>query len=548
MTFSFADFNIKKAFNSIDWKLLLFLLLFLNVKLGIKVVAILVIYLLQFNFRFGFRFKSPRLPLFYPFIIAIAFIALVINKNYGNPNYLVLFLTGIVFWGLCLLAIHQVKLCVDNNSAEVIQRTVLVFFVINAILSFYNIAQIIWDAGALNPYRYQGMHQKYFIGTGDYIRGLTFDTSTTNAVLNAFGVIYFLDKKNPVMVLICMAVLLLTGSNFTNLLLMLALVLLFIFKSNRDQKSLMVICFMFLVVFMAKISPQNDKYFFQGIENVFHNPNTATAATDFMEPSNFASSERIRRKFAQDYIDSICAIASKKQPIIPVQDALLRLPNYHGRVLIVPPNINKSPYITVIDTTPEQRRLLAFIDVHRSSLPLSGQTIFKHGLPGEITGMIQTISFFQHNPAKIISGNGIGNFSSKLAFRATGLGFEGKYPEKFIFIGKDFLSNHLDIYLNFFSKRDGLHSLANTPFSVYDQLIAEYGLLGITVFVIFYLGFFIRHYKQLTYGIPLLMLMLGFFFIDYWFEQLSVIVFFELLLLLNIKETSDLKLVNYEYK
>jgi len=37
--------------------------------------------------------------------------------------------------------------------------------------------------------------------------------------------------------------------------------------------------------------------------------------------------------------------------------------------------------------------------------------------------------------------------------------------------------------------------------------------------------------------------MLAVFFTDYWFEQLSVVVFFELLLLLNIKETARLKTI-----
>ena len=150
--------------------------------------------------------------------------------------------------------------------------------------------------------------------------------------------------------------------------------------------------------------------------------------------------------------------------------------------------------------------------------------------------------------AVVIVGDGIGNFSSKLAFKATGLGFEGGYPAKYIYISRDFLSNHLDIYLNFFSRRSGLHSLTNSPYSVYDQLIAEYGLLGIAAFAVFYLGFFTKHFKKLTYGIPILIMMMAFFFIDYWFEQLSVIVFFELLLLLNIKETDSLKPMNYEYK
>jgi hypothetical protein len=81
---------------------------------------------------------------------------------------------------------------------------------------------------------------------------------------------------------------------------------------------------------------------------------------------------------------------------------------------------------------------------------------------------------------------------------------------------------------------------------VYDQLVAEYGLIGLAAFMICYLGFFAKHYKHLTYGLPILLLMLAVLFIDYWFEQLSVMVFFELLLLLNIKETKTLNPVSNE--
>jgi len=550
MTNSIAGFSIKKLLDKIDWKLLLFLMLFLNVKLAVKIPAIIIIYLLRFNFRFGFSLKNSRLPLFYLLIIGIAFIALLINRNYADANYLPLFFTGIVFWGLCLLAVHQVKLSVEGNSTEVTDRTILVFFVINAVISFFNIAAIVWETGVINPYTYQGEYQKYFIGTGDYIRGLTFDTSTTNAVLNAFGVVYFLDKKKPVMLLVCMAVLLLTGSNFTNLILIFVLALLFIFKSTKDQKSLITICVMFLVIFMVKISPQNNKYAFYSIENAFRAPKPEAAAIAAVPAPVVLSQEDIKRKAAQSYIDSVCAAAAKKQPVKAVVKTAPALPNYHGRILIAGPDINKPPYLTPTDTTPDERRLLTFINAHKSSLPISRQATFKEGVPGKVTGLLQTVHFLKYHPVKIIAGSGVGNFSSKLAFKATGLGLEGGYPAKFVYISKDFLSNHLDIYLNFFSKRNGLHSLTNSPFSVYNQLLAEYGLAGIAAFIIGYLGFFAKHYKTLTYGIPLLLLALAVFFIDYWFEQLSVIVFFELLLLLNIKETADLKLkpVSYGHK
>jgi hypothetical protein len=66
-------------------------------------------------------------------------------------------------------------------------------------------------------------------------------------------------------------------------------------------------------------------------------------------------------------------------------------------------------------------------------------------------------------------------------------------------------------------------------------------VLGLLALSLFYFGFFASRYQQLTYGIPLLFLMAAVFFVDYWFEQLSIIPFFELMLFLNISENNKLK-------
>jgi hypothetical protein len=549
MTFSIAGFNLKKLQTYVDWKLLLFLLLFLNVKLAVKIPAIIIIYLLQFNFKFGFSFKKSRLPLFYLLVIAIAFINLTINKSYNSSNYPIVFAIGIGYWLLCLLAIHQIKLFVENNNVQALHNTILVFFIINAIVSLSTLAYIMVDAHAMNPFRYQGQYQKYFLGTGDYIKGITFDISTTNAVINAFGVVYFLTRKMPLMVLICMIVLLLTASNFMNIALLVVLTGLFAFRTNRDQKSLIVICCMFLIVFLAKVSPQNNQYVHETFKNIIHPPQPPfnnTIAINIVD--NSKDSDFLKRKFAKQYLDSIKAIAIKNAINNPTMAGLpASLPKTDaGRVVLIGADINTPPYQTPTDTPAEQRKLLAFINSHKADLPLSGQDFYEVHLPGKIIGSIQTVNFLKTHPAKILAGSGMGNFSSKLAFKATGLDFSGGFPAKYIYISRDFLVNHLDVYLNFFSKRRELHSLTNSPFSVYDELLAEYGLLGIAAFVIFYLGYFIKRLKNLTYGMPILVLMLAVFFTDYWFEQLSVIVFFELILLLNIKETANLKPLGYE--
>jgi hypothetical protein len=420
-------FNFKKLKSLVDWKLLLFLVLFLNVKLAVKIPAIILIYLLQFDFKFGFSLKNSRLPLFYLLAIAIALFNWIVSRNYTSINYNIVLLTGIGFWLLCILAMHQIKLFIDNNDTETIHRTIIAFFVLNAVLSFFNLAVIIIQTGSIDPYTYPGQYQKYFIGTGDYIKGLTFDTSSTNAVLNAFGVIYFLAKRNTAMLFICMAVMLLTVSNFISLVMVLILAALFIFKSSREQKSLIVICFMFLVIFWGKISPQNKIYVSETFKNTFHLnsvlPNYAADTHELktpitVTPDNLLNPEQRKQKVAWKHIDSLYFATHSNE----VHTSKTVRTTEAGRIYIPQPNINTRPYQHIADTTAYQRNLLAFINTHKASLPLASKTDYPSTVPGKAIGFFQTINFFRQHPAKIFTGDGIGNFSSKLAFRASGFG------------------------------------------------------------------------------------------------------------------------------
>ena len=421
-----------------------------------------------------------------------------------------------------------------------INRTIIIFFALNAILSFINLAIIIYHTGHLNPYTYQGEYQKYFISTGDYIRGIAFDTSITNAVLNAFGVIYFLSKKNTVMLLVCMAVMLFTGSNFIDIVLLIILVVWFIFKSTRDQKSLIAICLMFLLIFMARVSPQNYKYVNKSIGNNFPALSINIAAPEKPLPyitlraDSTLTAEEKKEKTARAYLDSIYL----SQHRVPVPYKEYPIITETGRIITPGTNLNLLQYKHILDTTAFQRQLLSFIDAHAAYLPISGKDNYKPPLPGKALCIAQTLTFLKLHPEKILTGDGVGNFSSKLAFKATGLGIAGGYPQKYNYLNPDFLSNHLDIYLNFFSKNSDTHSFINTPGSVYEQLLAEYGIVGIAGFLIWYLWYFLKQYKNLTYGLPIIAVLMAVFFIDYWFEQLSIVLFFELLLLLNIKERS----------
>lgn len=538
-----AIFDLKMFITSLDLRLLLFLILFLNIKMPVKLIAIVLIYTVSPDLRFGFKLRGSRLPLFYLLIIPIALVGAVINKSYMAAHYALVFGSGILCWILSLLVIHQIKLMVDRDSPEAIHKTIIAFFLLNAMVSFGNIAHIMYITHSINPYTFRGMYQTYFINTGDNIMGLTFDISSTNAVLCGLGMIYFLFKNNAPMLLTCAVTLLLTYSNLITLMLLMVLGILFVFKTTQDQKSLLVICLALYGVFMIKISPQNENYIGETIQNIFRQPKpqpdydtSLIVKPVVIKPDNLLTPEERKRKIAIAYLDSVAAHAGIHNGGKGSKDASV-IPKIRPDINVKEKRTREDYLSKAIE--PDRQRMLDLIARHSpDSLPLSNRNDLLPRIPGKITGAIQTVQALYHDPAALIAGFGVGNFSSKIAFRASGLGIRGRYPKGWTYIAPAFLSGHLDLYMSFFSRPVAFRSVRNNPFSVYDQLLSEYGLTGLLALLIFYFGFFARRYKALTYGLPMLLFVMGVCLLDYWFEQLSVIVFFELLMFLNIKETT----------
>jgi hypothetical protein len=533
--------GFKSRVHSVDWALLVFLVFFLNVKLVVKAAALVFIFVLRPNFKFGVAIKNSRLPFFYLLVIAIAAFNWVISGMMTNFNYNLVLATGLCFWIITLLAVHQIKLSVEKNDPPIIHRTIVLFFIINALVSLLVYAGIVLETGAINAYRYQGDYQKYFIGTGDYIKGISFDTSTTNAVLSAFGVIYFLLKGNNLMTVLCMAVLLLASSNITNLMLFSVLIFLFFFQSSKIQKSVIIICIVMTVTFLIKISPQNNNYVVDGYRKFFNlesgiTKKTANNIPIAERPDSTLTEDEKKQKIAQLYLDSIAIVSLKEKRRAIPQLALIPVRTFIEKPKIPGDSIHTPAFQYRRDTSADERILLQFRKTNNGEMAISPGNQPWVRLPGKLIAMQQTAGFYKQNPAKILTGTGIGNFSSKLAFRATAMNIAGGYPQRFRYISGDFKANHLDLYLFYFTNNDNLHSIINTPNSTYDQLISEYGLAGLLSFFGFYLFFFAGQMKKQTYAIPLFLFILGVFFIEYWFEQLSVIIIFELLIFLSIKE------------
>ena len=332
-----------------------------------------------------------------------------------------------------------------------------------------------------------------------------------------------------------MATLLLTASNFSNLVLLLAFAGIFLLNSTREQKSIKVICAAMMIIFFIKCSPQNESYVSDTISKFFFQTRkTIPAGREIPirdRPDSLLTAETRKEKIATLYLDSLEREHNKQSFIVgkPLTPAPLVKPG------IPKDSIHTASFQWKRDTTLFQHQLLAYIEKNIAD-PFSG---YNKAVPGKMLALKESVHFLQKQPRKIITGDGAGNFSSKLAFRATGLKMAGAFPAQLTWCNADFLHNHLSLYAFFFTKHADSHSIIHSPASVYDQLLTEYGVLGLMAFLVFYAWFFFSRTKAGSYGLPLLIMMLAFFAMDYWFEQLSVVILFELMMFTNIKEHSS---------
>ncbi len=150
----------------------------------------------------------------------------------------------------------------------------------------------------------------------------------------------------------------------------------------------------------------------------------------------------------------------------------------------------------------------------------------------------ETATNFVSSPKSFLFGEGGGKFSSRTAY-LTGGEYVTWYPEALVYRSETFEKNHFKLWNNEALRIPFRDGTANQPFSFYNKIIGEYGLVGIILFSI-YLYYFFKHYRFLTYGKIIVLLTLGFLLLDYWFEYFSVMLFFELFMLIDIKRHKEL--------
>lgn len=460
----------------VDWLLLVFLVLFLDVKLVVKILALLLV--VVFHRRTRASLSGKGWMGFYIAMPVLAGIDLLLSAGSLSVPALLSFGLGCCYWLLALAAAYHIFIFVQQVDREKIHRTLEVFFLLHIAFSLIAFGWICIDCGSINPYTYMGLHQKYFISTGDFIRGISFDSSVTGALISAFGLFYFLYRGRHLLCLACMVVLLLAGSNFIDLLVAGIFLVIFIFHTDRLQKSMILVCLLALVVFWGKVSPENKDYAeellnrFEGKEASVYIPSVHPKFNEFTEKTDVVTRRQVFTSF-QDSVYTHSAL-----------DSLHR--QYTG--------------------WDRSGKWIAFEELG---------------------------DFFRRHPARVLLGTGMGNFSSRLAYRTSGLNINGGYPPGWRYLHPFFRDYYLYIYLYYYTRDQGRHSIVNSPDSVYLQLLGEYGVAGLFCFFFFYGSFFGKDFRRLSYGFPLLLLLGAAFFMEYWFEQLSVVVLFELLLLVD---------------
>jgi hypothetical protein len=525
---------------------LLFLLLALNVKLVVKVVAILFIIIANYKSISWKNVRQQSLVLFYITIVGIGLINYFLQWGQGGINYTVTATLGISLWIMSAIASFFLYTIIQKEDTAKIHRAIELFFILHIAAIGFNLLLIIIETGVLNPYTYKGLHQKYYISTGDFIRGITFDSPVCTAMISAFAVLYFLYRQRLILSILAFGSLMLIGSNLTNIFLLIILVFAFIYRTNRLQKSVIAVYIALFIFFVSKISPQNHEYMGRFAYKMMGKPYDLpfkNTSPDFIKtrPDSLLNNEERRVKIAKLYIDSI----STTQAYLRNRSTYLGKNNLNAFYALL-------RFSDLKPTKPEERKFFEynpepvvinkiqrFQEFYNNEYAADSATLtegYNWSHPGKWIAAMQLLSFLKEHPSKILLGEGVANFSSRTAFKASGLDIAGSYPSEYEYISPYFHDNHLFLYIYYHSQQQPKHAAENTPDSTYYQLLGEYGIAGAFAFAFLYLGFFVKRIRNMSYGLPLLLLLLMAFTVEYWFEQLSIVILAEALLFIDMKK------------
>ena len=486
-----------------DWPLLLFIIGVTNTKIYIKLLAVVVygIFLLLRKYPFS---KTPgKIGWFYLLIPVIGLLSAAMQGSFQQPGYPLVAAWGTILWLTGGCTFYLLRTRISAGDTDRVHATIKAFLIANLIVSLVQLVRIMLESGSLIPYWYYDAADVYGASTGDYISGIFGGASVTNGTISALGAVWFLYKRNIGMTIACICTMILCTSNITIALFLFTCMMMAVTVKARKHRFITLSLFAFSAVLYVMLSPANIWYVEKTWNKFFGPKEVVVTATVPDYNGHF---------FLLNVPDS--TYAHYRTDLLQLKQASAADTSRHNLAL----------GRNAVNTTMERWY----------QMPVAASPLANWGKPGKLYAFRQTVDFMQTGAMHAFAGAGMGNFSSKLAVKATGLGIEGHFPEGKIYSSKDFMQAHLYTTLYYFAQPAVAHSMMNMPNSVYNQLLGEYGIAGVLLFICLYLGFFVQHRRRLKGAKYLLLALLLFFGYEYWFEMISLTVIFELLSLTDI--------------
>jgi len=158
------------------------------------------------------------------------------------------------------------------------------------------------------------------------------------------------------------------------------------------------------------------------------------------------------------------------------------------------------------------------------------ESVFTLSPPRKVVSFAQTVDFLKSDVLTFLFGASPAHFSSRFAFIGGGE-FVNWYPSFLTFRSGAFNVNHFQLWNNEVLSIPFNDGTGNQPFSVYNQIFGEYGLIGFLCLIAFYLNGVWNRLRGSSYVFLILISLLLFFLLDYWFEYLATMIMFELLII-----------------
>lgn len=487
----------KRIAERVDIPFFLFLITVSSNKVYLKVVALMLIFALRPRFDLSLL---KRLPLFYPLIVLLASIQFLLFGHDFSASHFLVFGVGCFYWLLCYAYMYQTYLFVRENVIEKIDRTLMLYIVLNTATCIYNYIDICVKADTLFPFlQYPG---NYGASTGDYICGLFGVPSYLNAIVNSLFALYFLHKSKMGLFLLSSFALLLSFANIINLVFVFVLLLYFILVRENRQRIFIAFNILMCLLMYMYVSPDNYNYMRKTIGLSVKNEKEIMPEVVIKQPGeDSVKTEPSSVKYVNDS-------SAAKQKILMVDRTLLFHRDYGEYKTYAPVDITKSP--------------------------------------GKKIAVLQTVKFLRDKPSALFLGAGIGNFSSRLAFQFSGRDSSRLFMKLPKYAHGYYFQNHLLIYDSMRQLPTEYHSIKHFPNNFFSQLLGEYGVIGAILFFIFYVLYFFKRVANRTFFIMLALSVGSYLMLDYIFEFFNVMMIFEMFLFIDSKQKEQIATITNE--